>query len=69
MAKKMAVDGESSALGGLPDFGLGAAFDYKLHPAFDQVAKYFGFTVYSGQVSADGYRLRIYGPTPAGARK
>lgn len=69
MAKKMAVDGASTTLGGIPDFGLGAAFDYKLHPAFDQVAKYFGFTVYSGQVSADGYRLRIYGPTPAGARK
>ena len=69
MAKKMAVDGPGGPFGGIPDFGLGAAFDYKLHPPFDQVAKYFGFTVYSGQVSADGYRLRVYGPTPAGARK
>ncbi len=69
MAKKMAVDGPGGPFGGIPDFGLGAAFDYKVHPPFDQVAKYFGFTVYSGQVSADGYRLRVYGPTPAGARK
>lgn len=72
MAKKLSDDTpgpDNTPFGELPGSGLGEVFNYKLHPPFDQVAKYFGFTVYGGQVSAEGYRLRFYGPTPAGARK
>ncbi len=69
LARKAAAEGGGDPFEELPDFGFRGAFNYKLHPAFDQVAKYFGFAVYSGQVTADGFRLRFYGPTPAGGRK
>ena len=39
-------------------------FDFSLLPGFDQVAKYFYFTVYAGSINADGLTLRIHSPTP-----
>lgn len=48
---------------------IGAMLDYRLYPPFEKIAKYFGFTVFGGEVGPDGYRLRIYSPTPAGARQ
>jgi hypothetical protein len=38
--------------------------DFSLLPAFDQVAKYFHFSVYAGQASNAGYLLKTYMPTP-----
>jgi hypothetical protein len=38
--------------------------DFKLLPAFDQVAKYFGTTVYAGAWDSQGFLLKQYGPNP-----
>jgi hypothetical protein len=43
--------------------------DFSLLPNFDQVAKYFGFTVYSGSADVDGIRFRCFSPAPAGLKK
>ena len=34
--------------------------DFSLLPNFDQVAKYFGFTVYSGSANVDGIMFRYF---------
>lgn len=39
--------------------------DFGLLPNFDQVAKYFGFTVYSGSANVDGILFKYFSPTPA----
>lgn len=39
--------------------------DFSLLPNFDQVAKYFGFTVYSGSANVDGIMFRYFSPAPA----
>jgi hypothetical protein len=39
-------------------------FDYKLHPPFDGVAKYLGFSVATGQMTDEGYRFRVFTPAP-----
>jgi hypothetical protein len=39
-------------------------FDLSLLPAYDKVAKYFYFSVYSGTATADGLRYKFFGPTP-----
>lgn len=38
--------------------------DFKLLPAFDQVAKYFGIAVYAGAWDSQGFMVRQYGPNP-----
>jgi hypothetical protein len=38
--------------------------DFSLLPAFDQVAKYFYMTVYSGRMTPSGFNLRVFSPTP-----
>ncbi len=42
--------------------------DFSLLPNFDQVAKYFGFTVFSGSANVDGIRFRYFSPAPAGLK-
>ncbi len=42
--------------------------DFSLLPNFDQVAKYFGFTVYSGSANVDGITFKYFSPTPAGVK-
>lgn len=42
--------------------------DFSLLPNFDQVAKYFGFTVYSGSANVDGIMFKYFSPTPAEAK-
>ena len=43
--------------------------DFSLLPNFDLVAKYFGFTVFSGSASVDGILFRYFSPTPAELKK
>ncbi len=38
--------------------------DFKLLPAFDQIAKYFGINVYAGAWDSQGFLLKQYGPNP-----
>jgi hypothetical protein len=39
--------------------------DFSFLPPFDQVAKYFGFTVCGGSANADGLSYKFFVPTPA----
>ncbi|MHB1306231.1 MAG: hypothetical protein ACYC23_04030 [Limisphaerales bacterium] len=43
-------------------------FDFSLLPPFDRISKYFGISVYGGRMSADGYSMKIFTPTPTGIR-
>ena len=47
---------------------FGSIFDHRLYPPFDQIEKHFGFVVMGGEADADGFRLRVYTPVPAGAK-
>jgi hypothetical protein len=44
-------------------------FDIALLPPFDQIGKYFGFTVYAGETRGDRYSLRFFTPTPPQMRE
>ena len=48
---------------------LGDWLDFSLLPDYDQVAKYFYFTVYSGKTSADGLSFEFYTPRPPQLRQ
>jgi hypothetical protein len=39
-------------------------FDFKLLPAYDQVAKHFGIAVFAGSADPQGLNLKFYGPNP-----
>jgi hypothetical protein len=43
--------------------------DISLLPAFDQVSKYFYFSVYSGQAAPDGLYFKAFAPMPPGLKK
>ena len=49
--------------------GLKDWLDFSLLPSFDQIAKYFHFTVYSGTVNADGLGYKFFAPTPPRLKK
>lgn len=38
--------------------------DFSLLPPFDQIAKYFNFSVWSGAMTSDGLTFKIFVPTP-----
>jgi len=44
--------------------GLKDWLDFSLLPPFDQISKYFYFTVYAGSANADGLSYRMFSPTP-----
>ena len=44
--------------------GLKDWLDFSLLPPFDQISKYFYFTVYAGSVNADGLSYKMFSPTP-----
>ncbi|HEX4645504.1 MAG TPA: hypothetical protein VH598_07830, partial [Verrucomicrobiae bacterium] len=46
-----------------------SGLDFSLLPAYDQVAKYFYFSVYAGNASAEGLNLKLYAPTPPQLKK
>jgi len=52
-----------------PQKSLQEWMDFSLLPGFDQVAKYFGFTVYSGSANVDGIRFKYFSPTPAALKQ
>jgi hypothetical protein len=43
--------------------------DFSLLPPFDAISKYFQFSVYSGSVSADGFAVKVFMPTPPQLRQ
>jgi len=43
--------------------------DYSLLPNYDQVAKYFHFTVFSGSANVDGITFKYFSPTPPQLKK
>jgi hypothetical protein len=43
--------------------------DFSLLPSFDQLAKYFYLTVWSGSVNAEGLALKFYTPNPPQLKK
>jgi hypothetical protein len=46
-----------------------ARCDFALLPAFDQVQRYYHFTVYSVSADADGFNYRMFSPLPSALRK
>jgi hypothetical protein len=55
--------------GGKDSKGLKDWVDFSLLPPFDQIAKYFYFTVYSGSANADGLSYKVFSPTPPQLKK
>jgi len=49
--------------------GLKDWLDFSLLPPFDQISKYFHFTVYAGGASADGLSYKMFSPTPPQLKK
>lgn len=49
---------------GMPSKGFRDLMDFSLLPPFDDVSKYFYFTVYGGSASVDGLTLKLFAPTP-----
>jgi len=49
--------------------GLKEWLDFSLLPPFDQVSKYFYFTVYAGSANADGLSYKLFSPTPPQLKK
>jgi hypothetical protein len=43
--------------------------DFTLLPAYDKVAKYFSYTVYSGSVNGDGLTFKLFSPVPPQLKK
>src|SRR6266511_4957323 len=56
-------------LGGKDGKGLKDWVDFSLLPPFDQIARYFYFTVYSGSANADGLSYKMFSPTPPQLKK
>jgi hypothetical protein len=58
--------GGLSALGGLaaPQKAFGAWMDFSLLPDYDKVSKYFYFSVYAGNATADGISFKLFAPRP-----
>jgi hypothetical protein len=47
---------------------LGRLLNPKLLPAFDRIAKYFGFAVASAGTSPEGFSVKVVAPKPAGLK-
>jgi hypothetical protein len=63
------LSGGSPMLMGLWGGSLGDWLDFSLLPDYDQVAKYFYFTVYSGSTTTDGLTFRFFSPRPPQLRQ
>jgi hypothetical protein len=65
LMKSQAADTTSgvSSLSVMPK-GFRDWMDFSLLPDYDAVAKYFYFSVYGGNVTADGIYLKVFGPRP-----
>jgi hypothetical protein len=49
---------------GSPQKSFSDWLDFSLLPDFDQVSKYFYFSVYSGDTTADGLSFKVFAPRP-----
>jgi hypothetical protein len=58
------MTGGSNPLLGMWGGSLGDWLDFSLLPDYDQVAKYFSFTVYGASTSADGLTFKFFSPRP-----
>jgi hypothetical protein len=58
------LSGGGNLLMGMWGGSLGDWLDFSLLPDYDRVAKYFYFTVYSGNTSADGLTFKFFSPRP-----
>jgi hypothetical protein len=56
-------------LSGKDGKGLKDWLDFSLLPPFDQISKYFYFTVYSGSANAEGLSYKMFSPTPPQLKK
>jgi len=61
--------GGGNLLRGLWGKNLGDWLDFSLLPDYDQVAKYFFFTVYSGSANMDGLTFKFFTPCPPQLRQ
>lgn len=43
--------------------------DLSLLPPYEKISRYFNHTVFAGSMSADGYQLKVYTPTPPQMRQ
>jgi hypothetical protein len=43
--------------------------DFSLLPPYDQIARYFYFTVYSASANVDGFTFKMFAPVPTQLRK
>lgn len=57
----------------LPGMDFGGSFkdwmDFSLFPPFEQVSKYFYFSVYGLSVNAEGFNLKMFSPVPPELKK
>ena len=58
------LSGGGNLLMGMWGGRLGDWLDFSLLPDYDRVARYFYFTVYSGNTSADGLTFKFFSPRP-----
>jgi len=63
------LSGDNPMLTGLWGGSLGDWLEFSLLPDYDQVAKYFYFTVYSGSTTTDGLAFRFFSPRPPQLRQ
>jgi len=49
--------------------GLKDWLDFSLLPPFEQISKYFHFTVYTGSANEDGLSYKMFSPTPPQLKK
>jgi hypothetical protein len=61
--------GGGDLLMGLWGKNLGDWLDFSLLPDYDEVAKYFYFTVYSGSANTDGLTFKFFTPRPPQLRR
>ncbi len=68
----LATNSTASSVAGMlpiPAIGLKDWFDFSLLPPFDQVSKYFYFSVYGGGATVDGLAFKMFMPLPPGASR
>ena len=67
--KLLALTPFAPRIGGKDGKGLKDWVDFSLLPPFEQIAKYFYFTVYSGNATPDGIDYKVFSPTPPQLKK
>ena len=63
--KSQGSAGNAGAMAALPQ-GVRDWMDFSLLPDYDQVAKYFFYSVFNGSTTADGISFKAFAPRPPG---